>query len=366
MNAFLYILRKNDFKIYQHIYIYNKKMEDSKTEYKCYIPNVVDLFVNSSRTNTVRYMNNIMSKVWNEDPELFIKLLCFIRDPRNGKGEKDLGYCMLQFLKDNFPKTYAKNIKKIALEYGCLRDLLVMSRYKMRDDSADLELEIFAEILNSDLLSDNPTLAIKWAPRERNQYNDLSKKLSQILFPDKKNSLELYRKNILKPLSEKIDIVEQKMSKNEWNSIDYNKVPLCSIKKYGKTLVKKDGEYMKGAFIRNDGDKFNNYLRISKKNKGNSKCGFQKIIDNISMNGINEINMKAIIFVLSKYDVKVSKDDVDTKLNYDLLDETTFDDFDNQSKSDNVSSPDQETFLEEESMLNELKKIEENNEWDIM
>ena len=33
---------------------------------------------------------------------------------------------------------------------------------------------------------------------------------------------------------------------------------------------------------------------------------------------------------------------------------------------DNISSPDKETFLEDESMLNVLKKFNENIEWDIM
>jgi hypothetical protein len=341
-------------------------MEELKNEYKCNFPNLVELFINSKRTCTIRYMNDIMSKVWNECPDLFLKLLCFIRDPRNGKGERDLGYCMLQFLKDNFPKTYAKNIEKIALEYGCLRDLLIMAKYKMRDDSTDLELEIFAEILKSDLFLDKPTLAVKWAPRERNQFDDLTKKLSQIIFPNKKNSLELYRKEILKPLSDKINIVEQQMCKNEWEDIDYEKISFGPIKKYGKTNVRKNGNIIDGSFIRNDSEKFNEYLHSNKKNKVNKKRGFQNIIDDILSHGINETNQKAIILVLSKYDVKVSKEDLYTKLNYDLLDESSLDDIDKDSKSDNISSPDQETFLEEESMLNESKKFEENSEWDIM
>lgn len=338
-------------------------------EYKCKFPKMVDLFVNSNRNCSIRYMNEIMRDVWNEDPNIFLKMLCFIRDPRTGKGERDLGYYMLKFLKDNFPKTYEKNIKKIVVEYGCFRDLLIMARYKMRDDFTDVELEIYADILKSDLLLDDPTLAVKWAPRERNKFNDLAKKLSLILFPGEKKSLELYRTKILNPLSKKIEIVEQKMTKGEWNNVNYETVPLCAIQKYGKPNVINKDVLMEGSFLRNDYDKFTTYLdknkNKNKKKNNNKKPGFQKIIDNILLFGINDNNMKAIILTLSKYDVKVSKYDIDQKLNYALIDESILDDDQFVNSDELVQNLDKETFLEDESLMDKLN-VDEETEWDIM
>lgn len=350
-------------------------VEIKNDNYKCVFPNIVDLFINSNRKCSFKYLNEIISEAWNDDPNLFLKLLCFIRDPRNGKGEKDVGYYMLKFLKDNFPKTYNKNIKKISIEYGCLKDLLEMAKYNMGDSSANIELEIFADLLQCDLVSDTPSLASKWAPRERNQYHQLSKRLSEILFPGKKNSMELYRKKILKPICEKTDIVENKMANDKWGEIEYENVPLGAINKYGKIAINKNNKLVPGSFYRHDIDKFNSYNKSGKKRYGNKKLGYKKIIDDIMINGINDINFKAIILLLSKYDVSVSKAEREIKINYDFLDESNLeydigdDEFEKyvESESESESILDKDIFMEDDSLVSNIfVNKDENCEWEIM
>lgn len=347
-------------------------MAEIGDKYKCNFTKIVDLFINSNQNCASKYLNEIIPEAWNEDPNLFLKLLCLVRDPRNGKGEKEVAYYMFKFLKDNFPETYNKNIKIISMEYGCLKDLLEMAQYKMRDDSTDVELDIFAELLRSDLILETPSLAGKWAPRERNQYNKLSRRLSEILFPGKKNSLELYRKEILKPLGEKINIVEQKMCDNKWNEINLNEVPLGAIKKYGKFMVLKNNYQVPGAFIRHNVnlDQFE-----SNKISSDNKKGYQKIIDDILKNGITEINFKALVLLLNKYTVSIHNNDLDDKITYDLLDESKLEyniEVDEEDIIQHVNSEqehylDKETFLDEDSLIkNENGKFDLNNEWVIL
>jgi hypothetical protein len=253
--------------------------ENGAVAHKTTCSSIMDLFVNSTRKCTREYVHKFMAKGWKENPELLVKLVCMTRDPRNGKGERDVTYHMMQFLKTFFPNTYKLNAKRIALEYGRLEDLLEFAGLPYKhpktmdnfDFDSDFEMKLFAEILRADLESKHPSLAVKWAPREKSHFNKYATKLSEIMFPDDVNCKEKYRKEVLKPLSEKVKTVEQLMCSGNWNQIEYSSVPSQAMKIYGRMSStkwhknkKEVHESQPGAFVRHDEERFRNYLALVK------------------------------------------------------------------------------------------------------
>jgi hypothetical protein len=282
----------------------------------CENKNILDLFMNLEKQTSSYCINVILPQIWNYDSDFFLKLLCFIRDPRYGRGNKNLSFKMMCFLKDNFPKTYGENILQIVLKHGCLKDLLHLAKYNMRDDSDEIELKLYANLLLNDLKEEYPSLAVKWAPRENNQDKNLCCSLAQILYPNEKKCLELYRKNILSVLSKKILTVERQMCNKDWKNISFENVPKKAIEKYGK-LITKNGKF--GAFLNHDQDRYIDYLS-SKKSQINTT--FIKNASNI-IDDIDDINI--LKNILTKYDVKTSSKDVgckfiDNDLNDNIID----------------------------------------------
>jgi len=218
--------------------------------------NLLDLFVNGVRGCDTTYVLSCVRKAWNENPLLLMKLICFTRDPRNGKGERDLSFLMLSIIQAQCPKTYAACIRKFAATYGRIDDLLTM--YTSGCDNCvennGIEMQVFADLLTEDLTSEHPSLAVKWAPRETNGDGWMAKILAKKMFPNAPNSSELYRKNVLRPLSAKVTILEQLMCANKWAEINYEHVPSQAMKLYGRKSVK---QYVKSNTVHESDDQSN-------------------------------------------------------------------------------------------------------------
>jgi len=241
--------------------------------------NLIKLFTLNS---IIDIDDEIMKNAWDEEPELFVKIIFYIRDIKRGKGERDITFRMLYFLRKYKYMTYELNIRDIVKKYGRIKDLLDLA---LLNDDNSIELEILGEFLREDLNSIYPSLAVKWAPRENNKYKKLCYKLARILYPDDKNYLELYRKNILRELTKKVSIVENLMCKNEWDNIIYEHVPKKAMLKYGRDLCYKweinSLINVEGAFIRNDKERFINYLKNVNKGDCNSYGAFSERNNNV-------------------------------------------------------------------------------------
>lgn len=217
--------------------------------------NLIDLFVKSVRKCPSEEINRMCRPAWNENPHDLVALTYLTRDPRNGKGERDVSYAMLKWLKNNKPKTYNTNISTIVETYGRYDDYL-----KLATTPSDIEYKLFAEALKRDLTVEHPSLAVKWAPRESND-PDAARILAKILFPKDKHALSKYRKEILAPLAKKVTILETLMCQNKWDEINYEHVPSQAMKLYGRKTVKSsdEKETREGAFLRHDKERFAKY-----------------------------------------------------------------------------------------------------------
>lgn len=214
-----------------------------------------------------------LSLAWNENPELLLKLIAQTRDPRNGKGERDLGLEFFRWLKDNKNSTYRKNIARFVKEYGRWNDLNVMSQDELGYIDP-FEMNVFAEQLREDLLIEKPSLAAKWAPREHGASADLAIVLADIMFPDDPYAMKRYRKEVIAPLMQKLNVVEVKMCANEWENIKFDHVPAKAMLLYGRDSVTKYSEEKQkqpGAFIRHQEERFKEYRDNVKKGKAEIK-----------------------------------------------------------------------------------------------
>ena len=104
------------------------------------------------------------------------------------------------------------------------------------------EYKLFAEQLKKDLknLEENGEISLcaKWVTNA-NKTNTI--KLARFLFNNEiKNYHERYRKEYLIPLRNKLDLVETKICKNNWDDVDYSKIPAGALHFYKKIFKKKD------------------------------------------------------------------------------------------------------------------------------
>ena len=224
---------------------------------------IFDMFIKLVRGCDAEYIDEHMEKAWIENPVTLMKLVFQTRDIRNGKGERDITYSMLNWIKLNKPLTYYLNVFKLCKEYGRFDDLMRMYFTTYEGN----ELNMFAKQLEEDTNTDHPTLAGKWAPTEKGQHNSCAYELSKIMFPDDPKHQEKYRK-VISGLRKKLDVVERHLCSKEYDKIVYSHVPSKAMLLYGRDSVRKYNsketdtpELQPGTFIRHDVDRFNEYRK---------------------------------------------------------------------------------------------------------
>lgn len=232
----------------------------STTESKC-----LDFFVLPTRNYDKERLLELFDDAFNENPLTALKILFHLRDPRDGKGEKELTLLLLEHMISKYPKNLDANLSSLTDEYGCYKMLceLYSRDYTDRKHKASLlPLKILA-----DAISKEHPLAGKWAPSEHGHYNHKNQgyqvsKLCKILNLVRTNQEGLvipdlcaYRK-LITPLRTKANIVEQLCCSNRWDDIEFSKVASKAM----MILSRK-------AFPSHCGDKFSQWKEAVKEGK---------------------------------------------------------------------------------------------------
>ena len=191
-----------------------------------------------------------------ENEELALKCLFYLRDIRCGQGERRFFRVCFNWLAKNYPDFAVRNLENIP-EYGRWDDLYAAIGTKV-------EQAMFEEIINQ-LNLDKEALSFgekygvsllgKWLKSENASAIEtkmLANKTRQAL----KLSHKEYRK-ILSALRTRINIVEKLMSENKWEEIEYAKIP------------SKAGLIYRNAFARRDAERYNEFIN-NKKTKVNA------------------------------------------------------------------------------------------------
>lgn len=191
-----------------------------------------------------------------EDKELADNLILWCRDIRNGGcGERRVGRIMLRSLAEIDPSKVIRNFQTI-VDAGRWDDLYCFIGTPVESEMWNfIKTQFFKDMV--DYRNNEPiSLMAKWLK----SVNTSSKESSALGYKTAKKlglSPKMYRKALSK-LRKYLNVCEQKMSKNEWNKIDYSAVPSYAMSHY------------QGAFHKHDEDRYAEFL-------ADVKAGKQKI-----------------------------------------------------------------------------------------
>lgn len=213
----------------------------------------LNFMTSSLRNKSDEEIFKLFLEAFYEDKLLAIKWLFFLRD-REGMGERRSFRVILNGLGHRHP-TIAKELISLVPEYGRWDDL-----YSLMDgDLTEYVAEFIYQQLNEDCgnyLNEKPiSLLAKWLPKESTKKY---KKVYNILLKKFGMTPKEYRRGVSK-LRKYLDVVEVKMSANEWNKVNYNTIPSKA------NLLYKD------AFLRHDEERRNEYLEDLKNGNENTK-----------------------------------------------------------------------------------------------
>lgn len=194
------------------------------------------------------YRNNIdkalFEQAFNEDRNLTLKWLLYLRDVRNGVGERKSFRDFMQYLCSSHEEIALKFIENIDIaEYGRWDDYVYLYFAIKSKKIKDVIINIIKNQLKNDLVNckneKNVSLLAKWMPSV-NASSENTKKQAKILYRKLGMKDEKTYRSILSVLRKYIDVVETKMSSNKWDEIEYSTVPSKANLNYGDAFMRHD------------------------------------------------------------------------------------------------------------------------------
>lgn len=217
----------------------------SSTLNKC-----LDLFgrAGALRFATVTEKQTLFYEAFEENSDIAMKLLFYIRDIRGGYGERDTFTDMLKWVANAHPESVKKNLWAI-LEYGRAKDLYSLIGTKSEDAMWQFMKDQFELDIKNMQANKSISLLAKWiATPDASSTTTaaLGKKTAIKLGYNFKNMREY--KKILRTLRKYLDVPEVKMAAGKWSEIEYSKLS-------SQCLIKH-----RNAFKRHDLNRYQEYL----------------------------------------------------------------------------------------------------------
>ena len=195
---------------------------------------------------------------------IMFRMIGQTRDIIDGKGEYELSYMLLEVWHNNYPELAKFAFKLFVIfsdetqhPYGSWKDVKYLYKRNKSSPLVQYGCTLLLDQLKEDLVSDKPSLAAKWVPREKSQFGDLFTTLAQTYFSHyilTSKTEEGKRKAIIKAkmdfrklissLNTKLDTVQIKQCANNWSEIDPTKQTSITMHKQKKAFLnlKKNGE----------------------------------------------------------------------------------------------------------------------------
>lgn len=227
--------------------------ENGALTYSTSLNHNLDFFaLASAKRDDVDDAVKLFVKAYDENPLLAIKNLFYLRDIRNGQGERAVFRACMQHMANDEKMTdvLVKCIRHIP-EYGSWKDVFALYTPFSNDKVSKEICRVTKEQLDADIknaIEDKPiSLCAKWFPLANNTKNPQKKSVAKSLCASIFVSNVECRK-IISSLRRALNICEQHMSANKWASIDYSKLP------------SKAGMIHRGAFLKHDESRYTRFL----------------------------------------------------------------------------------------------------------
>ena len=209
---------------------------------------LLDMFstIGSMRSRSEDEIIQKFELAFQEDPLGAMRCLFYARDIRgNGLGERRVFRVILPYIANKHLKELANNICLIP-EYGRFDDFYSL----IGTEAEEIVWELIKEQLTEDqksMIENKPcSLLAKWL-KKADASSPNTRKLG--IYTAKELGMSVYDyKRLCVKLRRYIDVVEQRMSENEWDTINYPAVPSRAMMNYRK------------AFARHDQERFDQYL----------------------------------------------------------------------------------------------------------
>ena len=191
---------------------------------------------------------------------IMFRMIGHTRDIIDGKGEYALSYMLLEVWNKHYPELAKFALKLFVLPitndfhpYGSWKDIKYIYKANKYSSLVQYSSQLILTQLKEDSLSENPSLAAKWVPREKSQFSELFTDLAIDYFCDYIKSAktdEARRKAIIKAkmdfrklisgLNKKLDTVQVKQCGLDWSNINPSKQTSITMHKQKKAFLNVD------------------------------------------------------------------------------------------------------------------------------
>ena len=213
---------------------------------------VADLFAlgGAYRQRTDKDCILLFKKAFAEDPTLAMRCLFYLRDIREGQGERRYFRVVIRWLAQTHPDFVKRNLEAFPL-MGRWDDLYSLIGTPYEKDA----FAFMYRQLALDIQSKTPSLLAKWL-KSCNTSSTESRKLGEKTRTAFRMTAKQYRKT-LSVLRERINIVERLMSANRWDLIEWDKIPSRAGLIYRNAFARHDLEQKYEEFVRSSETKVN-------------------------------------------------------------------------------------------------------------
>lgn len=208
---------------------------------------LLDMFatIGSMRSRSEGEIIQKFELAFQEDPLGAMRCLFWVRDCRGGAGERRVFRVLLPYIAQKHYEELYRNLELIP-EYGRWDDFYALIGTPMEEQFWPfISWKLFRDI--KEMEAGRPcSLLAKWL-KKADASSPNTRKLG--IYTAKKLGMSVYDyKRLCVKLRRYIDVVEQRMSANEWDTINYPAVPSRAMMNYRK------------AFARHDQERFDEYL----------------------------------------------------------------------------------------------------------
>ena len=214
--------------------------ENGATAYNTTLLRAYDLFAlgGAYRSRSDEDIIDLFRQAYNEDADVALKTLFYLRDVRGGQGERHFFRVAMKWLCQTHTQVAIKLLKFIPF-FGRYDDLWECS---YGTDAFSVAVDIIWDTLQSDLIAyeigEPVTLLAKWLPSE-NASNKHTKEMAKVITEALNLTRKDYRKTLSK-LRERIKVIERLMSQNRWDEIKFEEIPSCAGMKYAAAFSRRE------------------------------------------------------------------------------------------------------------------------------